>query len=130
MIIKKPNNDYINKAIDLLDGSKSIVKNNAIESKYNTYIASFGGSIIQSGLVATLMIFEANKEKKRIINYLFELLNKLKSEKINETNNFYYRTVKSYDANQQIQLRNDLVEMAVALKLAMRCYKQIDNKNE
>ena len=130
MIIKTPNNSYISKAVKLLDAPhNTIVKGNTIESKYNSYIASFGGSIIQSGLVATLMIFESNDEKKKIIQILFDLLNHTKTdnEKIKITNGFFFKTIVNKDEPYKKKLRNELIEMAVALKLAMRCYTQVDN---
>ena len=75
MILNKPNNKYIENAIDSLENNnqgfvKIIENKKVIESKYNTYISSFGGSIVQSGLVATCMIFEANSEKSKIIDLL------------------------------------------------------------
>jgi len=136
MIIKKPNNTYICLAIEKLDGRNTIVKSDEhnvkfIESKYNTYISGFGGSIIQSGLLAALMIFEANDEKKKIINILFELLNNTKptAEQISSLGDNFYKTIKDFDDNSIKKLRNELIEMAVALKLAMRCFKQVDNIN-
>lgn len=139
MITKKPNNEYISAAVDILDGINDIVKtkqdrNKVIESKYNSYISSFGGSIIQSGLLATLMIFEANSEKNKIIELLFRLINSARTQNrlgtIAKTGDKYYKTVKSINGNMQNSLRNELVEMAVALKLAMRCFKQVDNFND
>ncbi len=130
MKIKKPDNEVINFAISLLDNPDCrIVKDNTIESKYNSYIAGFGGCIINSGLPATLMIFESNAEKNFIIELLFELYN-LKNQHniITKTSDFYYRSILSLEINEQKKLRNELVDMAVALKLAMRCYEQVDNK--
>lgn len=134
MIIKKPNNKYICDAIDILDEPNAIVakdKNGIliIESKYNTYISGFGGSIIQSGLLATLMIFEANTEKNKIIEILFNLLNATKSntsDRINKTDKFY-KSAKALSPEKLKQLRDELIDMAVSLKLAMRCFKQVDN---
>lgn len=134
MIIRKPNNLYIGKAIDFLDSPHNGIVNTkdekkVIESKYNTYISGFGGSIIQSGLLATLMIFEANDEKRKIINILFDQLNSTKylNNNLTKTGDFYYKTINAWDKIKINQLRDELIEMAVALKLAMRCFKQIDN---
>jgi len=134
MIIKKPNNVYIEAAIDFLDNQTIITKQisgrKVIESKYNSYISSFGGSIIQSGLLATLKIFEANDEKNKIIEALFYLLNsREKVSQIEKTKNNYYKTIKIYNNDQANKIRDELIEMAVSLKLAMRCFEQVENTN-
>lgn len=137
MMIKKPNNQYISKAINYLDspdnGITELNQNfkKVIQSKYNSYIASFGGSIIQSGLLATFMIFEANKEKKKIIEILVNLYNETVDDdtKLIKTDDYFYKTFESQEESQVKLLRNNLIDMAVSLKLAMRCYEQVDNSN-
>ena len=136
-MIKKPNNQYISKAINYLDspdnGITELNQNfkKVIQSKYNSYIASFGGSIIQSGLLATFMIFEANKEKKKIIEILVNLYNETVDDdtKLIKTDDYFYKTFESQEESQVKLLRNNLIDMAVSLKLAMRCYEQVDNSN-
>lgn len=129
MIIKKPNNDHITHAIDILDIDKTIVKNGKIDSTFKSYISSFGGSIIQSGLQGTLMTFEANDSKKKIINLLFEVHNaSFITDTINQTNGAYYRTIKTKSEAEKKLIRNRLVEMAVAVKLAMRCFETNENE--
>ena len=130
MIIKKPNNNHIEKAIDFLDGANDLVKNRTIDSTFKSYISSFGGSIIQSGLMGTLMTFEANKNKVKIINALFAIYNLNFSENIIErTNGSFYRTIKSKSESEKKEIRNKLVDMAVALKLAVRCFETKDNNS-
>ncbi len=128
--MKFPNNDIILAAIELLGNQQDIVKDGGIESKYSSYIASFGGSIVQVGLVGTLIIFEANKEKKKIVNLLFSLYNS-NFPSIQTTNDNYHQTLannSSYNPTQIKEIRNKLVDTAVCLKLAMRCYKKTENQ--
>lgn len=128
MIIKIPNNKHLESAIDYLDNSNDLVKNGGIESTFKSYISSFGGSIIQSGLMGTLMTFEANSNKVKIINALFALYNKnFTDSQIISDNGPYYKVIKSKNESEQKELRNKLVDMAVALKLAMRCYVTIES---
>lgn len=130
MIIKKPNNIFIEKAIDFLDNSNDLVKGGKIDSTYKSYISSFGGSIIQSGLMGTLMTFEANKNKEKIINALFVVYNlNFQENPINKTNGSYYRTITTKTDNEKKEIRNKLVDMAVALKLAMRCFETNDSNS-
>lgn len=130
MTIRRPNNDYIIAAIELLEKTKNgIVQGGTIESKYSSYVASFGGSIIQSGLLATLMIYEANEEKKKIVKILFDLYNKYhEQEKIElENGGFYFKQLIKTKKVDSCELRNRIVEFAVALKLAMRCFEKVEN---
>ena len=132
MIIKKPNNNHIEIAIDFLDGTNELVKNGTIDRTFKSYISSFGGSIIQSGLMGTLMTFEANKNKVKIINALFEIYNRNFTEnKIEkpEVNSYFYKIIKSKSETEKKEIRNKLVDMAVALKLAMRCFETQDNNS-
>lgn len=128
MIIKKPNNDHIAHAIDILDANKIIVNHGKIDSTFKSYISSFGGSIIQSGLQGTLMTFEANDSKKKIINLLFDVYNKSFIDTVNQTDKTYYRTIKTKTEVDKKLIRNRLVDMAVAVKLAMRCFETNDNE--
>lgn len=135
MVIRKPNNKHIEEAIKLLENPvggivKEIERKKTIQSKYNGYIASFGGSIINSGLIATLMIFEANTEKNKIIEILFNLYNNHFKPGIQKSSGtHYFNQVLSLDYNDQKLLRNNLADLAVEIKLAMRCYQQIENKD-
>ncbi len=130
MIIKKPNNNHIEIAIDFLDGINDLVKNGTIDRTFKSYISSFGGSIIQSGLMGTLMTFEANKNKVKIINALFATYNKSFSlNKIEKTDGSYFRTIKSKSEIEKKDIRNKLIDMAVALKLAVRCFETKDNNS-
>ena len=106
MIIKKPNNKHLETAIDFLDNDNTIVvtknRSKSIDSTYKSYISSFGGAIIQSGLMGTLMTFEANDKKKKIIHALFQLYNtNFPNDKINQINREYFRTVKTKNENEK-----------------------------
>lgn len=128
MIIKIPNNKHIETAIDYLDDNKELVNEEGIDSTFKSYISSFGGSIIQSGLMGTLMTFEANANKAKIINALFALYNtNFPNATIVNNNQPYYKVIKSKTDAEKKEIRNKLIEMAVALKLAMRCFKTTDN---
>ena len=130
MIIKKPNNKHIEKAIVFLDEPNDLGKDGKIDSTYKSYISSFGGSIIQSGLMGTLLTFEAKKNKVKIINALFANYNAIYSvDTIEKTDGSYYRTIKTKTDDEKKDIRNKLVDMAVALKLAMRCFETNDSNS-
>lgn len=62
---------YIPKALEAIVKVK-INDKNTIDSQYNGYIASFGASIRQAGLLATVLFYQddngAEKDRHKIIN--------------------------------------------------------------
>ena len=115
MRIKK---EYLKRALDSVREVGIYNKNkDCVPKEYNGYIASFGASIRQSGLLATILFFENESSKAmqdrrkvlRAIEYILEI--------------------------PQNSIRNNLdrdkIEMAaVALKLAIRTYKLEKNCGE
>ena len=112
---KKTIEKYIPDAMKVL---KEEFSDGEIPSAYNGYISSFGASIIQSGLLSTLALFEnqqANTEQDRF------KLNNLILKVLDETFN---GTLLEYvlNGNQEIQKRN-ILDISIALKLSIRTFK-------
>jgi len=105
MRIKK---EYLQRAIEAVR-VKEIYneENNCVPNEYNGYISSFGASIRQAGLLATILFFEnstsTSKDRTKVlraIEYILKLPNSIKDN-----------------------LDREKIEMAaVALKLAIRTY--------
>jgi len=88
-----------------------IAKGNTVESKYFAYIASFGVSVLQSGAFATKLFYKASTDREKVLSAIVEIL---KSQNITED-------IVSVD-------KDALLDAATALKLAVRTYKKVDNK--
>lgn len=134
-------NKRLEKGIDIiLDEIKSdsieIVRNGKISSQYNGYIASFGASIIQNGLIPAVMLFEnsnSNSEKERsllmklILEGLLKLYNKYEEIEKKETLIEYIVQNKEKFQEKDINIRKDIETMATAIKLVIRTYELGDN---
>lgn len=82
-----------------------------VESKYMSAIASFGVSVLQSGIYATKLFYDA---KSDVRNTLPNIVKKL----ANQNKEF-------------VELDKDVILDAItALKLAIRTYEKVDNKTQ
>ncbi|UCN01256.1 type III-B CRISPR module-associated protein Cmr5 [Sulfurimonas sp. SWIR-19] len=111
---KKNIESFIAKAITIL---QSEFKNGEIPSAYNGYISSFGASVIQSGLKATIALFEnKNASTKEDKNYLLKLIAKVLE--IKEKNLMTYVLENDNNITKQ-----QILDAAVALKLSIRTFQ-------
>lgn len=95
-----------------------------IDKNFNGYISSFGGSLIQSGLLPTLAFYSnqggAQKERGKIINML---------EKMLKVENLFENTIALANDRTKLKKReNDIKQALVALKLAMRPFIKSDQE--
>lgn len=113
---KKNIEKYIPKAIEVLTDT---FPDGKIPSAYNGYISSFGASIIQSGLLPTLALFEntnaKTKESKESLTYL--ILQVLTDRK-DDISLLHY----VLDNNEAI-LKPKIMDISIAIKLSIRTFK-------
>ncbi len=128
---KKRIEKYIPKAIEEINILERLTKENSqelrfpkgIPSSYNGYISSFGASVIQSGLLPTLALFENTNSKtaqdKKLLTDM--ILNILKEE---EENNSDETSLLKYvlDSDGKI-LKSKIMDIAIAIKLSIRTFK-------
>lgn len=93
-----------------LDEAESMAINGEIESKYFAYVASFGVSVLQSGAYAT-KLFYSHGDRKVVLDAIQNILQ----------SQGYQTNIVSVD-------KDKLLDAATALKLAIRTFKKIDNK--
>lgn len=110
--------NHIPKVMEILSDTFT---DGVIPSSYNGYISSFGASIIQSGLKPTLALFEnenANtQEKKQLLpKLILEVLDKDSSQK----SLLKYVLAKP---NEEQYLKQQILNIAVAIKLSIRTFK-------
>lgn len=114
---KKRIESYIPKAIELLNKE---FPDGCIASAYNGYISSFGASIIQSGLLPTLAVFEnTNASTKEDKSYLAKLILKLLP---NTQGNSLLKYVLANKSKEEL-LKEEIIDIAIALKLSIRTFK-------
>ena len=61
------NDNYLEAAQNVLGSNAGgLMKEGKVPSVYNGYVAAFGGSMVQPGLYATVLSYEADERRKRL----------------------------------------------------------------
>lgn len=131
-LVNKMNKDRINnlipEAINALETTK-IVKNGKIETAFNGYISSFGASVIQTGLLASVAKFEnqnssTESDRPKLMKAILYLLT---GENKTEKGALLKYIIENQKNNPRLQ--SEIEEAAIALKLTMRIF-EFENKEE
>lgn len=103
-----------------------IVNNGGYNKVFKGYISSFGASIAQAGLLPTIIFFEADSDqasdRKKVIAALDKMLN------IKRNENSFSKYIIANNKSKDRQLLKDVVEAMTAMKLALRMYREKDDK--
>ena len=122
---KKRVENYIPRAIEVLEKK---FKSKAIPKEYNGYISSFGAGIIQNGLKPTVAIYENkqanNKSDKDVLTEII-----LQIIDSNTQENSLLRYILSSKENEDI-LKEKIKDAAIAIKLSIRTFKLVENKDK
>lgn len=124
-----------------------MIKNNRFSSdgkipnEFKGYISNFGASIVQSGLLSTVAFYEKNKEDtsaqqdRRLVNEL--ILNMILSNKNREFNTLFdyvLSNAKVEEAKEKEKknrlIKEDIINAAIALKLAIRVFEFVSESRE
>lgn len=117
--------EFIPKAIKAVDEAK-IAASGIVSSQYNGYISSFGASIGQTGLLPTVAFFSneqssAEKDRKKLL----DAINIVLQTGDKELMDFLLK-----DSNyKKSHIKKDVLDAAVALKLAIRTFK-LEKENQ
>lgn len=137
MINKKKVEDYISKAIKEIELIFPECKEKGLPKELNGYICSFGASIIQSGLIPAVAFYERGKtiglnEVAENRKKLMKIIGKLVYGEMSENNLLIERLVKlkSLKLEDYNSKKNDVIHSAIAIKLAIRLYKQVEKGDE
>ena len=119
---KKNIEKYIEDSINVLDE----VFGNTIPSSFNGYISAFGASVIQSGLKPTLAIYEnQNASTKEDKSKLTEIILKVLNDQTEEKSLLKY-VINSQESEDR--LKQEIIDIAVAVKLSIRTFKLVDKR--
>lgn len=129
--------ELIEKAMKALENAV-IVKDNKADKAYNGAIASFGASLTQSGLLATLAIYchdSGDASRPKILQALYYILEgtegtaknlkdfTYKGEELALKEDKLFKYALSLSRNEQVLLELQIAKAAIALKLVLRTYK-------
>ena len=102
---------YIPSAINALEELK-IVTNGSVPKEFNGYISSFGASVRQAGLLATILFYDnANSNSQEDRTKVIRALEKITGDSLNK------------NTKTTPLLRAKVEDAAIALKLALRTFK-------
>ena len=103
---------YIPKALEAIETLSISNKDGEVAKQFNGYISSFGASIRQAGLLATSLFCgekgRAEEERQKVVQAIEEIIGKSIQQNIEDKN-----------------LKSEVEDAAVALKLAIRTYKLV-----
>lgn len=102
-----------------LEAAKKLEENGAINKAYNGYIATFGASVRQAGLLPTILFFSKESEstkadRRKILYAIKEILERQED-------------LLTY-AQINPKAKEKIIDAAIALKLAIRAYKLRDEE--
>ena len=113
------NKKYIDKLIPkAIEQLNSLVKNGSIDKVYQGYLASFGPTVIQSGLLQTVMFYTADENKNQVIKIMYELI----KDDLNATQNSMKDFLIENQNYKNHTIKNKILEANIACKLSIRTF--------
>ncbi|MCD4764632.1 MAG: type III-B CRISPR module-associated protein Cmr5 [Desulfobacterales bacterium] len=128
---------HVHAARLISDNENKILKNGKIPSKYNSYIASFGPTVVQSTLLQTIALYsqeDVNNDRKLIINLIEAVLKEADffNIKAKLADKSLHKYICEKIGNAGITVKNLYKELvldaAVACKLAMKTFPEEDKE--
>lgn len=121
----KIKNEYIQNAIDALTQS-AIVVNEQYNSVFKGYISGLGASIIQAGLLPSVILYEnspsSRDDKGKVIDAIvYMLVHQFQYTGLEDTSLSNYIISEHLNGNEY-KLLLDINEALVAIKLALRMF--------
>lgn len=112
---------YIPQAIKAVDEMIASKNGRKVPSAYNGYISAMGASMIQSGLLPTLALYE-NKEAKTIADkaMLSKVILKVLDQNSQDNSLLKYVLRRK---NEEAVLKQKIIDIAIAIKLAIRTFE-------
>lgn len=117
--------EEIRKAEEALKTSGIVNEKGNYDSEFKGYISGFGASLVQAGLLPTVIFYEADSEDAKKRKNLIVALKKMLGIDAGQLARFILERGK---ANDQPFI-NKVAQAMVALKLALRMYNKIEKNN-
>ena len=128
------NKRVVDKEIDSayhLLAKHEIAKNGKIDNTYRGQIASFGAAITMGSLLSAVAYFskkgDATVDRTKILDAIYDIVNEqCENENLPPTLFDYVRDRKSKGLSAEKACKEDVLNAAIALKLAMNLYELVD----
>ena len=113
----------IPKAIEAVKTIEEGMERKKLPSEYKGYVSSFGAAVLQSGLKAAIAFYESKSSssvpnKKPLMLAILELITDKKPDKKNKDSLLKY-VIK----NDSLELKDEILDAAAALKLAINTFE-------
>ena len=151
---KRKIDEYISKAIEVLDNNKKIVKyGGKIDKTFSGQIATFAVAVSTGSLLSAVAFFSdnggASNERSSLMDVIYEIianeklpdidkendknrdnLNNKNSKLLDYVKSKYEKSKESNDIVSYNRVKEDILNAAIAIKLAMNFYELVDNSNK
>ena len=151
---KRKIDEYISKAIEVLNNNKKIVKEGGkIDKTFSGQIAIFAVAVSTGSLLSAVAFFSdnggASNERSSLMDVIYEII---ADEKLSDTDkeddknkrnvnnknsklldyviSKYEKLKESNDIVSYNRIKEDILNAAIAVKLAMNFYELVDNSNK
>jgi CRISPR-associated protein Cmr5 len=116
-------------ADDALNEFNLVQNNKVTEEVYDGYLASFGATVIISGLIQTVAVYEANDERRKVLNAITTVAGiNHGNQQIVRGNHLLQLCLDNHSNKTQINLwREKVLDASVALKMMIRTYQFENN---
>ncbi len=95
-----------------------------IPNRYKGYISSFGGSIVQLGIMPACMAMIADSKKATLANMLFDIYRRVHHVTfVGGLDEYLKANWQAWQGQDRKRFRKQMTSIAVSMKLAMRTYK-------
>lgn len=112
-----------NKNIErLIPKAINLLQNFPKEKVYQGYLASFGPTVITSGILQSVAFYSGDDKKKKVINLMFNLI----KEDLKTNQSTLLDTLNENENYKNYAIKNKILEASIACKLAIRTFELKD----
>lgn len=130
----KTNSNWIENACQVLADTRIVTCNNTFPKEFKGYISSFAATVIQSGLLPALIIYENKDSDSAAKRHLLPkaILELMKKFDLIPQNVSGYKSLsdmysKLSDKDDKVRFLNSIDKATTAIKMAIRMYEPVDS---
>lgn len=146
---KRKIDEYISKAIEVLNNNKKIVKEGGkIDKTFSGQIATFAVAVSTGSLLSAVAFFSdnggASNERSSLMDVIYKIVidensqaitnqendSNINSKLLEHVKNEYKEFKLKNDIVSYNRIKEDILNAAIAVKLAMNFYELVDNSNK
>ena len=99
--------------------SKNFVEKGNVKKVNQGYLASFGPTVITSGLLQAVSFYSADKDKNKVIKLMYELI----KQELNTNAKNMFEFLTQHNNHKDYIAKNKIMDANIACKLAIRTFE-------